>query len=99
MTPRLFGSLGSLRLFGLAGVIGAALWVLGDILLVGTLARPSDYALIFGTYAHLVDTERAAQMVSAPKSRLAAGALVSNIGIVFYLAGTWHLFRGLLPAG
>ena len=88
-----------LRLSGLAGVLGAVLWTLGDILLIGSNAPSADYPLIFDTHADRIDTVKAAQMISADETRLAAGALVANIGIVFYLAGSWHLFRALLPAG
>jgi hypothetical protein len=92
-------SLRWLRLTGIAGVIGALLWTLGDVLIVGADAPATDYPLIFDTYADRVDTAKAAVMLPSSEVRLAAGALVANVGIVFYLAGSWHLFRGMLPAG
>ncbi|WP_216622447.1 DUF6796 family protein [Mycolicibacterium fortuitum] len=95
MRPRLWW----LRLAGIAGVIGALLWILGDVLLIGGHARPADYPLALEIYADRVDTDKAAMMLSSSDQRLAAGALIANIGIVFYLAGSWHLFRGLRPAG
>ena len=88
-----------LRLAGSAGVIGAILWTLGDVLLIGAKAQVADYPLVLETYADRVDTDKAAMMLPSSQARLAAGALIANVGIVFYLAGSWHLFRGLLPAG
>lgn len=92
-------SLHWLRIAGLAGVIGAILWTLGDILIIGTHATVSDYPLALETYADRVGTDKVAMMLASSQERLAAGALVANVGIVFYLAGSWHLYRGLLPAG
>ncbi|PKP99099.1 MAG: hypothetical protein CVT74_08910 [Alphaproteobacteria bacterium HGW-Alphaproteobacteria-13] len=88
-----------LRLAGIAGIIGAILWTLGDALIIGAKANAADYPLIFGTYADRIETDIAAMMLPSSEARLAAGALVADVGIVFYLAGSWHLFRGLLPAG
>ncbi|MEU0488812.1 DUF6796 family protein [Nocardiopsis sp. NPDC006139] len=88
-----------LRLTGVAGVIGAIMWILGDVLLIGATASVADYPLVLDTYADRVDTEKAAMMLPSSETRLAAGVLVANVSVVFYLAGTWHLFRGLLPAG
>lgn len=88
-----------LRLAGIAGVIGAILWTLGDVLIIGAKAQPSDYPLLLETYAGRIETDMAAMMLPSSERRLAAGALVADIGIIFYLAGCWHLFRGLLPAG
>lgn len=92
-------SLRWLRLAGIAGVIGAILWTLGDALIIGAKAHAADYPLVLKTYADRIETDMAAMMLPSSESRLAAGALVADVGIVFYLAGSWHLFRGLLPAG
>lgn len=92
-------SLTAFRAAGIAGVVGAILWTLGDALIVGGKATAAGYPLLFQTYAHRIEPKLAAAMVSSSQARLAAGALVADVGIVFYLAGSWHLFRGLLPAG
>lgn len=92
-------SLRWLRLAGIAGIIGAILWTLGDALIIGAKANAADYPLLFQTYADRIETDMAAMMVPSSEARLAAGALVADVGVVFYLAGSWHLFRGLLPAG
>ncbi len=85
-------SLRWLRLAGIAGVIGAILWTLGDALIVGAKATAADYPLLFQTYAHQIEPQLAAATVSSSQARLAAGALVADVGIVFYLAGSWDLF-------
>lgn len=92
-------SLRWLRLAGIAGVIGAILWTLGDALIVGAKATAADYPLLFQTYAHQIEPDLAAAMVSSSQGRLAAGVFVADVGIAFYLAGSWHLLCGLLPAG
>lgn len=92
-------SLRWLRLAGIAGIIGAIFWTLGDALIIGAKANVADYPLLFHTYAGRIETDMAAMMVPSSEARLAAGALVADVGVVFYLAGSWHLFRGLLPAG
>ncbi|MBQ1561648.1 DUF6796 family protein [Caulobacter sp.] len=92
-------SLRWLRLAGIAGVIGAVFWTLGDALIIGAKAQAGDYPLVLHAYAGRLETGMAAMMLPSSEARLAAGALVADVGIVFYLAGSWHLFRGLLPAG
>lgn len=88
-----------MRLAGIAGVIGAIFWTLGDALIIGAKAQASDYLLVLSTYASRLETGMATMMLPSSEVRLAAGALVADVGIVFYLAGSWHLFRGVLPAG
>ncbi len=93
------GSLKWLRLTGIAGIVGAIMWIIGDILIIGAEAQPSDFPFVLGMYADQIDVARASAMLPISESRLAAGALIANIGIIFYLIGSWHIFRGLLPAG
>lgn len=88
-----------IRLAGVAGIVGAALWTIGDVLLIGAEATAVDYPLIFQRYAALIDIDKATMMLPSSEARLAAGALIANVGIIFYLAGSWHLYRGLLSAG
>jgi hypothetical protein len=88
-----------LRFTGIAGIIGAIMWVIGDILIIGASSQTSDFPLVLGTYADQIDAQKAAVMLPISEGRLAAGALIANVGVVFYLIGSWHIFRGLLPAG
>lgn len=88
-----------LRMAGVAGMMGAIFWTLGDALIVGGNARPADYPMLFRTYSSQIEPHLAQVMVSSSPGRLAAGALVADVGIIFYLAGTWHFFLGLRQAG
>lgn len=92
-------NLTALRAAGIVGVIGAIFWTLGDAFIVGAKANTADFPLLFQTYAHQIEPDLAAATVSSSQARLAAGAIVADVGIVFYLVGSWHLFRGLRPAG
>ncbi|MBA4752661.1 MAG: hypothetical protein H2055_10615 [Sphingopyxis sp.] len=87
-----------LRLCGIAGVIGAILWIIGDALIIGAKASQDDYPLILKTYSDRIQFDGVALMLPSSEARLAAGALVADVGIVFYLAGCWHLLEGLRPA-
>lgn len=87
------------RLAGISGIIGALFWIAGDALIIGAKAQPSDYPLLLQTYAGRIGFGALDMMLPSSEARLAAGALVANVGIVFYLAGSWHLFRALRPAG
>jgi len=86
-----------LRLCGIAGVIGALLWTLGDALIIGAKSSPDDYPLILKSYASRIQFDGVASMLPSSEARLAAGALVADAGIFFYLAGCWHLLEGLRP--
>lgn len=88
-----------LRLTGLAGVIGAICWTIGDMLIVGTHATAADYPLLLQTYAGAIDFGGLPYMLAASEPRLAAGALVSDLTIPFYLAAAWHLYLAAKPAG
>jgi len=88
-----------LRAAGIAGILGALLWSLGDVLLVGAHAMPADYPLLLRDYAPRIPFKALPWMLPSSEPRLAAGALIPNIAIPLYLAGSWHLSRGVRPAG
>jgi hypothetical protein len=88
-----------LRLTGIAGIIGAICWTIGDMLIVGTHATPEDYPLLLQRYAGAIDFGGLAYMLPASEPRLAAGALVANFAIPFYLAAACHLYMAARPAG
>jgi hypothetical protein len=87
------------RLCGFAGIVGAILWTLGDALIIGAATDAGDYPLLLKTYADRIAFHPLPMMLPSSEPRLAAGALVADFGIVFYLAGCWHLLQGLRPAG
>ncbi|MEE4455161.1 DUF6796 family protein [Novosphingobium resinovorum] len=89
----------AIRVAGIAGIVGAICWAIGDILLVGGHAEPSDYPLLLQDYADRIDFAPLGWMLPLSERRMAFGALIANFSIPLYLAGSWHLFRGARPAG
>jgi hypothetical protein len=88
-----------LRLAGIAGIIGAICWTLGDMAIVGENARPQDYPLLLIRYADRIDFGGLFAMLPASEPRLAFGALIADLAIPLYLIGSWHLFQAARPAG
>ncbi|MXV34884.1 hypothetical protein DYQ91_18580 [Xanthomonas sp. LMG 8989] len=84
---------------GWAGVLGALAWIAGDVLVVGQVAARAQFPLLFQHYATQIDAEMAERLVGVPRWRLLAGALLPVFALPLYLAGNWHLWRGLRPAG
>ncbi|PNU02701.1 DUF6796 family protein [Novosphingobium guangzhouense] len=89
----------AIRAARIAGMIGAVLWSIGDILLVGGTADPADYPLLSKTYASHISFGALPLMLGLSEYRLALGALLNNLAIPLYLAGSWHLYQGARPAG
>jgi hypothetical protein len=87
------------RLTGIAGIVGAVLWTLGDALIIGAKTSEGDYPQVLTRYADRIAFDAVPMMLPSSEARLAAGALVADFGIVFYLAACWHLLQGLRPAG
>ena len=90
---------GGVRLAGIAGILGAICWTIGDMLIVGEQAVPTDYALLMVHYADQIDFGGLAYMLPASEARLAWGALIAALTIPLYLAGSWHLYQAARPAG
>ncbi|MGS0896003.1 DUF6796 family protein [Burkholderia stagnalis] len=84
---------------GIAGVLGALGWIIGDVLIVGHSVDRSAYPLLFETYAGRVDTGLAEHLVGVTHMRLIAGALLAVFTIPLYLVGGWHLWCGVRSAG
>lgn len=89
----------ALRWSGVAGLLGAVCWTIGDALIVGVHATSADAPLLFETYAARVPVDVLRMTVTASPARLAAGALIANFSVPLYVAGCWHLFTMLRPAG
>jgi hypothetical protein len=88
-----------LRLAGIAGIIGAICWTIGDAAIVRENARPEDYPLLLVRYAARIDFGGLFAMLPASEPRLAFGALIADLAIPLYLIGSWHLFQAAKPAG
>jgi len=84
---------------GLSGIIASLFWLAGDMLIVGSFARPEDYPLLLERYKDQISFGGLYAMLPASEPRLAAGALVSALTSTFYLIGTWHLFQVARPSG
>ena len=96
-------STGTLRLTGIAGIVAALCWTIGDALLLGGRATVEDYPILLqyldspGLTAQIVQS--GVQFFGASPQRLAAGALIAVLTTPLYLAGTWHIYLALKPAG
>lgn len=87
-----------LRLAGLAGVLAAVAWIVGDVLLVGHVANAADYPWL-AAHADRVDADMVLRLLGVPVAQLAAGALCAVFSVPLYLCGCWHLWRGLRGSG
>ena len=92
-----------LRITGIAGVIAAVAWTVGDALLLGARADAAQYPILAkysgtGGLAGQVVQSGIQFFPSSPK-RLAAGALIAVLTTPLYLAATWHIYLALKPAG
>lgn len=92
----------TLRLTGIAGIVAAICWTIGDVLLLGTRATVQDYPIL----AKYAGSDFASQVVqsgvqffAASPERLMAGALVAVLTTPLYLASVWHIYLALRPAG
>lgn len=92
-----------LRLTGIAGIMAAICWTLGDALLLGAKATAEDYPIL-AQYTGSTDlasqvVQSGVQFFGSSPERLAAGALITVLTTPLYLAGVWHIYLALKPAG
>src|SRR5262245_5930887 len=81
-----------LRITGLAALLGALLYAIGDVLLLASKVSLEDYPKL-KPYANLLsDTER--MVVLSPK-RMIWGALLGVFATPLVLLGYWQLYQGL----
>lgn len=88
-----------LRLSGIAGILAALGWIVGDVLIVGDVADRVQYPLLFQTYAAQIDVDFAERLVGVSTARLIAGALFAVFTVPLYLVGCWHLWCGIRSVG
>ncbi len=87
------------RLFlltGLGGLVGALTYATGDILMHGLSADFGDFPAV-AAYADTIDDM--VKMLALSEERLFAGSLGVLYLAPFYLAGVWHVYLALRPAG
>lgn len=84
------------RLSGLAAILGALVYALGDVLLLASKADLKDYPAL---QAHAKLLSGAEKMVVLSWKRLAWGGLLGVFATPLVLAGFWQVYTGLTPAG
>lgn len=70
-----------LRLTGIAGILGAIGWMIGDALIVGGSGKASDFPILLGRYADRIPLAHLEVVLSSLEPRLAAGALIADITV------------------
>lgn len=92
-----------LRMTGVAGIVAAMAWTLGDALLLGAKGTAQQYPVLAtaagssGLAARVVQS--GVQFFPSSPARLAAGALIPVLTAPLYLAAVWHIYLALVPAG
>lgn len=74
------------RLSGMAGVAGASLFLVGDLLYNGHLGSGGPYA-----------SGMQAMLRNAPDARIFAGGLVGPAAACLCMLGFWHFYRNVRP--
>ena len=85
-----------IRAAGLAAVIGACLYAIGDVLLLAGKVSLDDYPRLKPFAKLLSDAEK---MVIFPPRRLIWGALLGVFSTPLILAGFWQVYQGLGSGG
>ncbi len=86
----------SLHLAGLAAILGAFIYAIGDVFLLAGQAKLADYPKLQPHAKLLSDAEK---MVALPWWRVAWGGLLGVFATPLVLAGFWMIYQGLRPAG
>jgi hypothetical protein len=84
------------RLAGILGMVGAAMYAAGDVLLLAVRIEPSAHPRLAPHTKLLAGSER---MAGLDVRRIAPGGLLGVFGTPFVVLGWWVMFRGLEPAG
>ena len=81
-----------LRIAGLLALLGAALYALGDVLLLASKVSPDQYPRLKQFSKLLSDAEK---MVVLPPNRMIWGALLGVFATPLILVGIWQVYQGL----
>src|SRR3954469_3286034 len=87
-----------LRWSGVAGMVGSAGYMIGDVLLIGNNATAADFPHL-SAFADNLLIQRSAIFLNSSTARLAAGGLAGVFSTPLYLARTWHIFEASRPGG
>ena len=83
---------------GIAGIAGSVGYMIGDVLLIGNSATPSEFPHL-AMYLDNRLIQRGAVFLASSTQRLAAGGLVGVFSTPLCLAGVWHVFVASKPGG
>ncbi len=84
------------HLSGLFAIVGTLSYAIGDVLMLAVKADITNYPNLQPHAKLLSGTEK---LVALPWWRLAWGGLVGVLATPLLVAGLWHLYYGLAPAG
>lgn len=84
------------HLTGLLAILGVLCYAIGDVLMLAAKANVADFPNLQPHLKLLSGTER---MAGLPWWRLAGGGLIGVLITPVLVAGVWHLYYGLAPAG
>ena len=84
------------HLSGLFAIVGTLSYAIGDVLMLAVKADITNYPNLQPHAKLLSGTEK---LVALPWWRLAWGGLVGVLATPLLVAGLWHLYYGLVPAG
>ena len=85
----------SLKTAGLLALLGALLYVIGDVLLLASKANPDEYPKLKPFAKLLSDSEK---MVVLSPNRMMWGALIGVFSTPLVLLGFWQVYQGLSGA-
>src|SRR5262245_58678081 len=80
-----------LRWTGVAGIIAAIAWTLGDLLLLGNTSTPAEFPHLTA-YKDDATVQNSIPFLNSSTEKLAAGALVAVFTTPLYMLGIWHLY-------
>lgn len=86
----------AVRICGLAAIVGAILYSIGDTLLLAEKFDPEAHPRLQPHLKLLSGMER---MAGLPWGRMAQGGLLGVFAAPLLLAGNWQVYTGLAPAG
>lgn len=82
----------SIQVTGLLAIVGAALYAIGDVLLLANKVNIDDYPKLKPFQKLLSDAEK---FVSIPSEKMMWGALIGVFSTPLVLAGFWQVYQGL----
>ncbi len=89
-------TLNAVLVTGVLAIVGAAIYAVGDVLLLAAKVNLADYPNL---QPHAKLLSGAEKMVVLPWKRLAWGGLLGVFATPLVIPGFWQVYQGLMPAG